>query len=269
MKNLVLLSVILLLALVGYFLGKKRSDASVNGKIRALHSLPEYYGLYVSFWCGLPAILVLLVWLVFQSSIITSLVISELPHEMQSLPEERLSLIMNDILNIAQGTFVKERTDEALLMAADHYNRLKSTGFAALFAVLISICLAGLGISSRFIKPDLAARVIVERTIRMLMILCSTIAIFTTIGIVLSVLFEAMRFFQQVAFTDFIFGLHWSPQMAIREDQVGAAGSFGMIPLLAGTLMISAIAMLVAVPSHARCSAYWSYVGNLHVRICS
>jgi len=266
MKNLVLLSVIILLTVSGYFFGKKRSAKSVNGKIRTLHSLPGYYGLYVSFWCGLPAILVFLVWLAFQSSVIASMVISDLPQEIQSLPEDRLWLVVNDIMNIARGTILHEQTDQALLKAADHYNRLKSTGFAALFTVLLSICLAGLGISSRFIKPDMPARVMVERTIKGLMILCSTIAIFTTLGIVLSVLFEAIRFFKQVAFTDFIFGLHWSPQIAIREDQVGAAGSFGMIPLLTGTLMISAIAMFVAVPIGLMSAIYMSEYASERVR---
>ena len=252
------MSVIILLALVGFFLGKKRSDKSVNGKIRNLHSLPGYYGLYVSFWCGLPAILVFIIWLSFQSTVFTSLVIADLPQEIQSLPKERLYLVVNDILNIAQGTFSHDQTDQYLVNAAEHYNRLKSTGYAALFTVLLSIGIAGMVISSKFIKPELPARVSVERTIRILMVICSTIAIFTTIGIVLSVLFEAMRFFKQVAVTDFIFGLQWSPQMAIREDQVGAVGSFGMIPLLTGTLMISAIAMFVAVPIGLMSAIYMS-----------
>jgi len=78
--------------------------------------------------------------------------------------------------------------------------------------------------------------------------LAASIAVLTTIGIVLSVLFEAVRFFQKVPVTDFLFGLNWSPQMAIREDQVGSSGSFGAVPLFAGTLMITGIAMLVAVP---------------------
>jgi phosphate transport system permease protein len=62
------------------------------------------------------------------------------------------------------------------------------------------------------------------------------------------VLFESIRFFQKVPITEFLFGLQWSPQMAIRADQVGASGAFGAIPLLAGTLMVAAIAMFVAVP---------------------
>ena len=74
----------------------------------------------------------------------------------------------------------------------------------------------------------------------------SLIAILTTIGIVLSVLFESFRFFQKIPFTDFLFGLEWSPQTALRADQVGASGAFGAIPLFAGTLLISFIALLVA-----------------------
>jgi len=88
----------------------------------------------------------------------------------------------------------------------------------------------------------------VEKVIMGLMIIASTVAIFTTIGIVLSLLFESIRFFKIVPVTDFLFGLKWSPQTAIRADQVGASGAFGAVPLLAGTGLISAIAMLVAGP---------------------
>ncbi|MEM7045912.1 MAG: phosphate ABC transporter permease subunit PstC, partial [Pseudomonadota bacterium] len=80
----------------------------------------------------------------------------------------------------------------------------------------------------------------------------------TTAGIVFSVLFESLRFFQQVPATDFLFGLEWSPQTAIRADQVGSSGAFGMIPLLAGTLMITLIAMLVAGPIGLASAIYLS-----------
>lgn len=88
----------------------------------------------------------------------------------------------------------------------------------------------------------------VERMILGLLIISSTVAIFTTIGIVASLLFEALRFFDKVPVSEFLFGLEWSPQTAIRADQVGASGAFGAIPLLAGTLLISAISLVVAVP---------------------
>jgi phosphate transport system permease protein len=100
----------------------------------------------------------------------------------------------------------------------------------------------------RRIRPDMRARNRVEHVILYILIGASSIAIFTTIGIVLSVLFEAIRFFQQVPITEFLFGLNWSPQISIRADQVGSSGSFGAVPLFTGTLLITLIAMVVAVP---------------------
>ncbi|MBC8270326.1 MAG: phosphate ABC transporter permease subunit PstC, partial [Rhodospirillaceae bacterium] len=91
-------------------------------------------------------------------------------------------------------------------------------------------------------------RKVVEGVILWILVLSSTIAILTTLGIVASLLFESVRFFKSVPLTDFLFGLEWSPQTAIRSDQVGASGTFGAIPLLAGTALISAIAMMVAGP---------------------
>ena len=84
--------------------------------------------------------------------------------------------------------------------------------------------------------------------LRCLLIACALVAVATTIGIVASLLFESLRFFQKVPLTDFLFGLEWSPQTALRSDQVGSSGAFGAVPLIAGTLLISAIAMAIATP---------------------
>ena len=113
------------------------------------------------------------------------------------------------------------------------------------------------------ITPGMQARNHVERIFRIALCICSTIAILTTIGIVLSVLFESIRFFRQIPPADFLFGLKWSPQMALRTDQVGSSGSFGAVPVLAGTFMISAIALLVAVPVGLMSAIYLSeYAGS-------
>lgn len=87
-----------------------------------------------------------------------------------------------------------------------------------------------------------------ELAIQSLLIASSLVAIITTIGIVASLAFESFRFFGKIPLTDFLFGLKWSPQTAIRADQVGSSGAFGVIPLLTGTLLISFIAMVVATP---------------------
>ena len=87
-----------------------------------------------------------------------------------------------------------------------------------------------------------------ELAIKSVLITSSLVAILTTIGIVLSLSFEAFRFFGKIPFFDFLFGLDWSPQTAIRSDQVGSSGAFGVVPLLTGTMLISLIAMIVATP---------------------
>ena len=110
------------------------------------------------------------------------------------------------------------------------------------------------------------ARNRVEWIVKGLLILSSSIAILTTVGIVLSVLFESIRFFHKIPFTDFIFGLDWSPQTALRADQVGASGAFGAIPLLVGTLLISAVAMFVAVPIGLMSAIYLSEYAHPRLR---
>lgn len=95
-----------------------------------------------------------------------------------------------------------------------------------------------------------------EFAVLFVLITCSCVAVFTTLGIVLSLAFEAFRFFGKVPLTDFLFGLEWSPQLAIREDQVGSSGAFGILPLLTGTLLISMIAMAIATPLGLLCAIY-------------
>jgi phosphate transport system permease protein len=107
---------------------------------------------------------------------------------------------------------------------------------------------------------------VVEKVIKYILIACSTVAIFTTIGIVLSVLYEAILFFKVIPISDFLFGLEWSPQMAIRADQVGSSGAFGAIPVFLGTALISAIAMSVAVPIGLMSAIYLSEYANKKFR---
>lgn len=99
-----------------------------------------------------------------------------------------------------------------------------------------------------YVTPSRRMRKTVEALVKVILVLSSTVAILTTIGIVASLLFESMRFFSAIPVTDFLFGLKWSPQTAIRADQVGSSGAFGAVPLFAGTMLISAIAMCIATP---------------------
>src|SRR4051812_13645438 len=106
----------------------------------------------------------------------------------------------------------------------------------------------GAGLAWRSIHPALRARTRVESLFQALLAASSSVAILTTVGIIVSVLFEAVRFFHAVPVSDFLFGLAWSPQTALRADQVGASGTFGAVPLFAGTVLISVIALAVGAP---------------------
>ncbi|MCP4039911.1 MAG: phosphate ABC transporter permease subunit PstC [bacterium] len=124
-----------------------------------------------------------------------------------------------------------------------------SPGRFVLAVVLVgSVGCAGLVWARSHVEPEFGARDRVERVVRAALFVSSGIAILTTIGIVVSLFVEALRFFQLVSPIEFFFGLEWSPQTALRADQVGASGSFGAVPVFAGTMLITSIAMLVSVP---------------------
>ena len=179
---------------------------------------------------------------------------------------ERIGLIYNDIKNLVSGNVLSREADYTIHAAAEQYRRYQSISAAALTVMALALALGGIALLWRRISPRLRARNEVERTLRVIMILCSTVAIFTTLGIVLSVLFESIRFFQKVPATEFLFGLEWSPQMAIRADQVGSSGAFGAIPLFAGTLLISAVAMTVAAPIGLFAAIYLAEYADTRVR---
>lgn len=244
-SNLLLL--LLVLSSFAYYLGRKRSVSTVGGRIRELHSLPSYYGFYVAMWCGIPALLLLCAWLMGEDAILSHLVIAGLPEELQRQSPDHLSLVMNDIRNAVAGHRYGS-VDPATAQAAEHYRELKTVSERLLTLLVTLAAIAGVVLSRHQVRPEQRARNKVERAAMVFLILCSMAAIFTTVGIVLSVLFESLRFFQRVPVTDFLFGLSWSPQMAIHAEQTGSSGAFGAVPLFTGTLLISLIAMLVAAP---------------------
>lgn len=106
----------------------------------------------------------------------------------------------------------------------------------------------------------------VDIAVRTGLVICALVAVATTVGIVASLVTEAFRFFQEVFVFDFLFGLEWSPQTALRADQVGASGAFGAVPLIVGTLLISAIAMIVATPLGLMSAIYLAEYANSSTR---
>ncbi len=264
--NLLLLSLLLLaMSSSAYVVGKKRALRLADGNVRTLHSLPSHYGTYAVLWCLIPAAVVLLLWLSLEPRIVEGIVVSSLPAEARELSPARRGLLINDVKNLAAGVDTGGH-EPWVLEAAQRYRSLRQAGTAALFVVVLGLAVGGLAWARQRIHRELKAILKVERTIKVLLLLGSTVAVFTTVGIVLSLLFEALRFFQRVPLTEFLFGLEWSPQTALRADQVGSSGSFGAIPLFTGTLLISFIAMAVAVPLGLFTAIYMSEYASKTVR---
>lgn len=246
MQLFTLAAVLLLLTFVGFHMGRKRSLALAGGHPSTLHSLPRYHGYYVALWCSVPALMVIALWMAFEPTLVRQLVLASAPADIQALSSERIALFYNEVRNVAQSG--NSPSSDIVAEAATHYGQLRNTVFAAMAVVALALASAGLAWSRQRLQAGLRTRNRVEQTVSVFLVLCSTIAIFTTIGIVLSLLFESIRFFNAVPITEFLFGLNWSPQTAIRADQVGSSGAFGAVPLFAGTMLISLIAMTVAVP---------------------
>ena len=263
MPSSTVLVALLVMTAVAYALGRRRSASSTGV---TFHSLPGYYGSYVAIWCALPALVLYCLWQLAEPGFIRTQVLATLPVATLELPEAELGLVYNDIRNLVEGNIVSGEQSDEILATASRYMSLQRISNLGITLVVLLVGLASLGWAFRRVEPGLRARNKVERTIEVLLMAASTVAIFTTIGIFLSVLFEALRFFQQVSPLEFLFGLSWSPQTAIRPDQVGSSGAFGAVPLFAGTLLISGIAMLVAVPVGLMSAIYLSEYANSRVR---
>ncbi len=244
------------LLLLGYYTGRKRSIDLSNKSNQRLHSLPQHYGYLIAFWSSVPALLVLLFWSVLEPSIINSAIVAQLPAQLQQLSTDELGLFMNEIINLSHSSVAIN--DDVKRHAVLYYKELTEFSDWIKPVAIFILAFTGMFIALAFVKPEMKARNLVERLIRWAMIGCASIAVLTTVGIIFSVIFESIIFFKTVNVFDFLFGIHWSPQEAIREYQVGGSGSFGALPLFIGTLLISFIALMIAVPLGLMSAIYLS-----------
>ena len=239
---------ILIISFYGFYLGRKKSTKLAAEDVTELHSKPIYHGYYVFLWCFVPSLIIFISWQILDNFLIKSLVLNLVP-EFETLSKYDINFIFEKIKIMA----IEETTDpffydESLVQASKKYNWLMTISNVALLTTILSFLAIVLVYIKNKIKKNFKSRVYVEKFVKVMLFSCSIVAIFTTLGIVLSLLLESLRFFQSVSIFDFLFGTHWSPQIAIREDQVGSSGAFGSIPVLAGTLLITLIAMTIAVP---------------------
>ncbi len=263
-----LLTLLLAVLIAGAFVaGRSRAVrvAGVGG-MQALNSLPFYYGSLTAIWCAIPAVLAAALWIIFDDPLIFAAIRPMLPAELIADAGGSADLVMNQVQNIAAGSVSAQFQDPALVAAAERLHSLRQISQWAMTSLVISAALVGAVVIWLRIHPQLRARNRVESLFRLALLLCASLAVLTTLGILMSVLFESLRFFQEVSVFEFLFGLEWSPQTAIREDQQGSSGSFGAVPLFAGTLLIAGIALIVAVPTGLMVAIYLSEYASSRMR---
>jgi phosphate transport system permease protein len=255
---------VLILALAAAWLGYARGRRLRT--VGRLHSLPVYHGAYAALWAAIPALLLLAAWAPIQSRMVDQAVLSS--PEGRALPafEMQRQSILSEAREIASGEREQGFNPQSSTLAPrirDAQSRYAVMGGAV--ALLVAMIAAGLAL--RRSAPQFRARTGVERWLMIVLLAASLIAILTTLGILLSLMFESLRFFKLYPLGSFLFGTEWSPQTAIRADQAGSSGAFGQVPLLWGTFFIGGIiAMIVAVPLGLMSAIYLTQYAHPRVR---
>jgi phosphate transport system permease protein len=242
------LVLILLITAVAYVLASRRAHVLAGDRPANLHSRPTQYAWYAALAGAVPALGLWAAWSILQPFVLRWIVSDRVPEEIRAQGPQMAAFYLSDVSRLARGLPTGMDVTPALKEAADFYGMLLIASRTVLIVGCVALAAVLAWQALQRIAPDFRARNQVERLVTTVLFIAATIAILTTAGIVFSVLFESIRFFQRVPITEFLFGLHWSPQTALRADQVGSSGAFGAVPLFAGTLLITIIAMLVAGP---------------------
>ena len=230
------------------------------------HSRDVYHGSFVVICAVLLPLIILLAWSGLSPLLIDAMLEDFLRRQSPDLSIGEMGVLIAKVKAYFAGSLPEAFASDLIRDGTDYFAALVDNSAAARSFVVLLLGLCGAALGVRLLAPRFTARPAVERVFEIVMIVASALAILTTIGIVLSLIFETLRFFEKVPVMEFLFGLSWSPQIAIREDQVGGSGSFGAIPLFAGTMMITCIAMLVAVPIGLMSAVYLSEYANPKLR---
>ncbi len=278
---------LLALAVLGYVLGQRKAISSAGGDIRKLHSLPNFYGSITALSVIVPTAALLVVWLFAEGFVIQSNALSHiLPADVPA--DSSMNLVMADVTRLAAGlaTLAGQGADVAALakdpvalktalggagVAMGHdpnpsmiaaAQAVESTAW--LSRLLLTVLALALGVAGAAwglsrIKPEFRARNETERVAMGLLIAASLIAVLTTVGIVLSLFSETVHFFQLYPASQFFFSASWNPKF-------GGGSDLGIWPLVWGTLYVSVISLIVAVPIGLLSAIYLAEYASKSVR---
>jgi phosphate transport system permease protein len=256
---------VLALSVLGYMISRARAAAFVTADFRDVHSRPNQHGWFSLLWGIVPAVILLLAWSSLSNAYIEPAVLASVPAAERPASALDQQTFMNEVKGIASGE-IEEAFNPAAKVAAKTYADVQQRSNLMVGGLAIACTLAGLAYAFSRVKPDFRARTRVENFAMYVLIAASVLAILTTFGILFSLIFESLRFFQKVSAIEFLFGTRWSPQEAIRADQVGSSGAFGAVPLFWGTAFISIIAMIVAVPIGLMAAIYLTQYASAPMR---
>ncbi|WP_299041844.1 phosphate ABC transporter permease subunit PstC [uncultured Tateyamaria sp.] len=286
--------IVIAISAAGFVMGRRRAMASADGNIRDLHSLPIYYGSNAFLKAVVPAFGVMIVWLLAQPLFIDNRISQMIP-DSEIAEGSNLGLVMSEVRRTADGIqnavdagvldeemaqnartdftdmtqrlrdagqIVTNQITQPVLNAAQAYRAMSQTSNLLMTIVVLLVTLAGAAWGVMESAKAFRARNTVEQGILALLIAAASVAILTTVGIVLSLIFNTIEFFRLYPAADFFFLLEWAPSFSGR----GGASSLGILPLLWGTIYISLVALLVAVPIGLFAAIYLSEYASPRVR---
>ena len=264
--NSLIAGVILILCLSSYFFGRSEARKLVTQNIK-LKALPAYYGYYLSLWCGLPALIIFGCWSLFEPTIIKVLILNNFPQI------ESKDLFYEQTLSFFNGNFSGEITNE-IKAASIKYSSINIIAQNSKIVIIAAALIGSLTFAYRKIQKNNKARDDVDIILKVLLFTSSLVAILTRVGIIVSLLFESLKFFSTINIFEFIFGTSWSPQRAFvrdasaitPEELLELQDAFGSVPLFAGTAFIALIAMCVAVPIGLFSGIYLAEYASTKVR---
>jgi phosphate transport system permease protein len=278
---------VLALAALGYAIGRRRAMATAGGDLRKLHSLPTFYGWITALGVLVPVLAVTLIWLFAEGFVISNSALNHIdPADVPA--DSSVNLMMADVTRLAQGLSVLaaqgsdvpalEQDIEALktalgdagvamgndptpamIAAAEAVRSTSAASRIGLTVVSLIMVGAGLAWGMRRITPEFRARNATEKVSIGLLIVASLIAVLTTVGIVFSLLANTVQFFRIYPATTFFFSATWDPKF-------GGGSTLGILPLVWGTLYVSVISLVVAVPIGLFSAIYLAEYASRRVR---
>lgn len=231
-------------AFISFYAGRTRllSQSVASGPQVRAHSQPNYHGYFVTLATTLPIAAIFVIYVVFGESYVRSTIASELPVYITGQGTLAVEQYLDRLSEHVALRTSPDTGNDLFNAASDRYASL--LGQIRVWVLLAAILAGTLGflLARKRLTPNFRARSHVERGLTIGLFLCAAIAVLTTAGIVLSLIFETVRFFSAEdgpSILGFLFGTEWNAQ---------TGENFGALPLFFGTFVIALIAMCVAAP---------------------